>query len=109
METNRRRIQTHFGSRFEEYSLLVALVVLVGILSLLPLARLLYEALAPGGRFSLEPLQQMMASGTTWTAARHSLATALGGTLLATLIGGAVALVVSLTDEIGRASCRERV
>ncbi len=40
----------------------------------------------------------MLSSATTWTATPHSLVTAFGGTALAVLIGGIVALLVSLTD-----------
>ena len=44
----------------------------------------------------------MLSSPTTWTATRHSLVTALGGTVLAVVIGGTVAMLVSLTDIRGR-------
>ena len=84
--------------RFEDYTLLWTLVLVVGVLSLLPLARLLQEALAPGGHLSADGLVRVLSNATTWTATRHSLVTALGGTLLAVLVGGVVALLVSLTD-----------
>ncbi|MEO8135922.1 MAG: iron ABC transporter permease [Betaproteobacteria bacterium] len=84
--------------RFDDYSLLWALVLVVGVLSVLPLARLLLEAIAPGGQLSADALTRVLSSPTTWTATRHSLVTALGGTLFAVLVGGAVALLVSLTD-----------
>jgi iron(III) transport system permease protein len=68
------------------------------VLSVLPLARLVLEGVAPGGSFSTEPLQRVLSSTTTWTATLHSLVTALGGTALAVLIGTIVALTVALTD-----------
>lgn len=84
--------------RYEDYTLLWALVVVVGVLSVLPLARLLIEAIAPAGQFSTAGLTRVLSSPTTWTATQHSLLTALGGTLLAVIVGGVVALLVSLTD-----------
>ena len=78
--------------------LLWSLVVVVAILSVLPLARLVLEGIAPGGTFSTDALARVLSSATTWTATSHSLVTAFGGTALAVLIGGIVALLVSLTD-----------
>ena len=89
---------TGVRERVESAGLLWALVLAVAILSVLPLARLAWEAVAPGGVLSTEALRRVLASSTTWTATQHSLATAIGGTLLATLLGTTVALVVSLTD-----------
>ena len=91
-----------FRERAEEYSLLWALVLVVGVLSLLPLARLLIEGVAPNGQPSTAALSSVLSSPTTWIATQHSLATALGGTVLAVVIGGSVALLVSLTDIRGR-------
>jgi iron(III) transport system permease protein len=47
-------------------------------------------------------LARVLSGSATWTATRHSLVTALGGTLLAVVVGGVVALLVSLTDIRGR-------
>lgn len=88
--------------RVESVTLLWALVLAVAILSVLPLARLTFEAVAPGGVFSTDALRRVLGSATTWTATQHSLATALGGTLIATLLGSAVAIIVSLTDVRAR-------
>ena len=84
--------------RFGDYTLLWALVLVVSVLSVLPLARLLLEAIAPGGQLSGDALARVLSNPITWTALRHSLTTAFGGTLLSVLVGGAVALLVSLTD-----------
>jgi iron(III) transport system permease protein len=89
---------TGWRERSEDYALLWGLVAVVGVLSLLPLARLLQEGVAPHGELSMDAAARVLASATTWTATRHSLLTALGGTMLAVTIGGVVALVVSLTD-----------
>ncbi len=84
--------------RFEDYALLWGLVLVIAVLSVLPLVRLLQESVAPGGTLSSAALVRMLSSGTTWTATRNSLVTALGGTVLAAGVGGLVALLVSLTD-----------
>ncbi|MDQ6922808.1 MAG: iron ABC transporter permease [Pseudomonadota bacterium] len=91
-------IEDYGRGRIEDYALLWWLVIVVAVLSVLPIARLLLEGIAPGGVLSTEALQRVLSSPTTWIATGHSLVTALGGTLLAALIGGIVALVVTLTD-----------
>jgi len=84
--------------RIEEHALLAVLLLAVVVLSVAPLARLVAEAFAPAGRWSLAAFGNVLGSATTWTATRNSLVVALGGTLLAALLGGAVALIVALTD-----------
>jgi iron(III) transport system permease protein len=84
--------------RFEDRALLGLLTVTAAILSAVPLARLVLEAIRPGGRFSLGAISHVLANGATWGATGHSLVVALGGTALAVTIGGLVALAVTLTD-----------
>ena len=88
--------------RFEDRALLAWLCAVVAVLSLLPLARLVVEGIAPGGTPSTTALTRVLASPTTWVATGHSLVTAFGGTLVALLIGGVVALVLALTDVRAR-------
>jgi iron(III) transport system permease protein len=64
--------------------------------------RLLVEGIAPGGTLSAQPLRRVVENPTTWIATAHSLVTAFGGTVVAVVVGGVVALVVSLTDVRGR-------
>ncbi|WP_332697446.1 ABC transporter permease [Bosea sp. (in: a-proteobacteria)] len=85
-------------TRVVETGLLWGLVFLVAGLSLLPIGRLVFEGLAPGGQLSTSSLGKVLASPTTWTATANSLVTAIAGTVLAVLLGGTVALVTSLTD-----------
>jgi iron(III) transport system permease protein len=92
------------GEQIEERALLWALVAVAMVLSLLPLLRLALEAVAPGGSLSAGPLESVLRNSTTWTAAGHSIVTALGGTVLATLIGVVVGLVVTLTDVRARSA-----
>jgi iron(III) transport system permease protein len=51
------------------------------VLSVLPMARLAIEGIAPAGIVSFEPLHRTLTNPTTWIATGHSLVTALGGTL----------------------------
>jgi iron(III) transport system permease protein len=84
--------------RFEDYALLWLLTAVIAVLSAVPLARLVLEAVRPGGAFSLDAIRRVLESATTWSATGHSLVVAVGGTLLAVTIGGLVALAVTLTD-----------
>jgi iron(III) transport system permease protein len=88
--------------RFEDYALLWGLIGIVALLSVLPLARLLLEGVMPGGAVSGDAVRRVLWSSATWTATGHSLVTAFGGTALAVVLGGVVALTVSLTDIRGR-------
>ena len=78
--------------------LLYATAGLVVLLSVVPMARLLVEAVLPGGGPSLQPLREVLSDPATWRATRHSLEVGVAGTLLASLIGGAAALLFTLTD-----------
>ncbi|HEV8503034.1 MAG TPA: iron ABC transporter permease [Casimicrobiaceae bacterium] len=84
--------------RAEDYALLWGLTLVVALLSALPLARLVLEAVRPSGIFSTDAIRRVLASGATWSATGHSLVVAFGGTLLAVTIGSLVALAVTLTD-----------
>lgn len=69
---------------------------------LLPLGRLLLEAVAPGGEPGTAALRAMLGNPATWRAFGNTLQVAAGATLLATLVGGAVGLLVALTDLRGK-------
>ena len=84
--------------RVEDYALLWCLIGVVTLLSVLPLARLFLEGVMPAGSLSVDAMRRVLSSSATWTATGHSLVTAFGGTALAVVIGGIVALAVSLTD-----------
>ncbi|MGL5448507.1 MAG: ABC transporter permease [Rhabdaerophilum sp.] len=77
---------------------LILLVLFVLALSVAPLLRLIWEALAPNGAFSSAAFERVWNSPAAWLALRHSLETSLGATLLALVFGTIVALVVTLTD-----------
>ena len=81
-----------------ERALLAALVVVVGLLSVVPMGRLLLEGIAPGGSFGLVVANEILSSRATWIATWHSVEVAVGGTLVAVVLGGTAALLVALTD-----------
>ncbi|MBL8808368.1 MAG: iron ABC transporter permease [Rhodospirillales bacterium] len=87
-----------FRLKLQDWGLLAALVALVAALSLLPLGRLLFEALAPGGTPSIATFEKVFSNPVTWRATGHSLEISIGGTILATAIGVVVALLVGLGD-----------
>jgi iron(III) transport system permease protein len=78
------------GSR-EERLVLAATALAVGAIAVLPILRLAIESF--GGAFAVA-----WSRPAAWRALAHSLQTSIGATVLATLAGGAVALVVALTD-----------
>jgi iron(III) transport system permease protein len=84
-------------NRFEgqqERVTLVFLSIVVAMLSVAPLARLVWEAGATGG----SAFSRVWSSPVVWTALRNSLETSIGATLVALVFGGIVALIVTLTD-----------
>lgn len=83
---------------------LAALAVLVFALSVLPMARLLLEALAPGGVPSLHLLLAAWDSPRVWAATRNTLEVAVFGTALSVAVGGGMALLVALSDIRAKAA-----
>ena len=84
--------------------LFAALVVVVGGLAIVPLARLALEGVAPGGRLDWTVLTGVLAARATWIATAHTIVTALLGTVLAVGLGVPAALVVALTDIRGKSA-----
>ena len=73
------------------------------MLSVLPMARLADRRRRTRRHdFASSRCDERLTNPTTWTATAHSLVTAFGGTFLAVVIGGGVAVIVSLTDIRGR-------
>ncbi len=85
-----------------EALVLAALALLVFCVSVLPMGRLLWEALAPGGVPSLETFRKALDSPRVWTATVNTLQVSILGTMLAVSIGGVMALLVGLTDIRGK-------
>jgi iron(III) transport system permease protein len=79
-----------------ERLLLAVLVLVITTLSLLPVARLLWEAPAA--------LPDVLAARSTWTALANSITTSVAGTALSLALGIPAALIVALTDLRGKAA-----
>lgn len=92
------------GTLNGDHLLLSIALLTVGLLSLLPMGRLLLEGVAPGGEADLSVAREVLGSASTWEALRRSLWTALGGTALSLLLGVPFAVLVALTDLRGRAA-----
>jgi len=84
------------------FGLLALLAVLTFTFDVLPAARLIGAALAPGGTFTLDNALSVIASRSAVRATVATLETAVLSSLLALLIGGAMALVLGLTDARAR-------
>jgi iron(III) transport system permease protein len=80
----------------------LALIGVVVLLAVVPIARLAQEALAPHGAFDSTVLAGVLESPVVWRAARNTLAVSLGGGALAVALGGTFALLVTLTDMRGK-------
>ena len=78
------------------------MAIIVAMLSIVPMFRLAFEIVMPQGSLSAAPTIAALSGSATWTATLHSLQVGIGGTLLAVVLGTAVALLVSLTDVRGR-------
>lgn len=91
------------GSR--ERLWLFALASAIALISLWPLARLLYEAVAPrGGGFDLSVAERALSSPATWRAAWRTLETSVLGTAISLLLGLGFAFAVALTDIRAKAA-----
>ena len=88
-------------TRGEHIAFLTLLGVVV-LLAVVPIGRLAQEALAPGGKVDPTLLAGILESPAVWRAARNTLTVSLGGVVLAVALGGAFALLVTLTDLRGK-------
>jgi iron(III) transport system permease protein len=92
------RVQRQDQGGSGERTLVVVALMVVGVLSLVPLGRLVFEAIAPGGEVSFAVLTEVLGSDSTWHSLRNSLETAFWGTLLSVMLGAPIAVLVALTD-----------
>ncbi|WP_248730185.1 MULTISPECIES: iron ABC transporter permease [Halomonadaceae] len=94
-----RSFSIEVGQQRWLFSLLLGLVVL---LSLTPSLRLLLEALRDVDQGVDSPVWRVLTSASTWRALWHSLYTSALGMLIALLLGGVFAFVITLTDVRGK-------
>ena len=79
-----------------------ALAALVALFCVLPVARLAFEAVLPGGRLDPGLALGVLQARSTWVATLHTLESAAVGTLIAVALGLVLALLVGLTDIRGK-------
>ena len=85
-----------------EHLLLAWLILFVATISIGPMARLLFESVAPAGSLDTSVLQEVLGSRSTWRATLRSLESGVGGTVVSLLLGSAFALLVALTNIRGK-------
>ncbi|EIC85222.1 iron ABC transporter permease [Serratia sp. M24T3] len=73
------------------------LALMIGILSIAPLSRLIWAAIAPAGTLDLNRLLRLIATQKVLQATLNTVGIALAATLLAILTGTLAALLVALT------------
>ncbi|WP_058968716.1 ABC transporter permease [Type-D symbiont of Plautia stali] len=85
--------------RFNSEKLVLALMVLlIGLLSVAPLVRLVWTAIAPQGVPDMARLMHLIASDRVLIASGNTLLIALSSTLISVLLGTAAAWLVALSD-----------
>lgn len=77
-------------------------VLLVALLSVLPVARLILAAIAPGGELDLTAFSERLAKPSSVRALWHTLDTAFFGAIAAMLLGVPFAILVAMSDLPGR-------
>ncbi|MDF7648297.1 iron ABC transporter permease [Pantoea sp. Acro-805] len=89
------------GQRFRlnsEKLILALMVLLIGLLSVAPLLRLVWTAIAPQGVPDLARLTRLIASDRVLIASGNTLLIAFSSTLISVLLGTAAAWLVALSD-----------
>ncbi len=94
----RRPAPPHARGGGTEKRLLIALALIIFLLSLAPLGRLVWTALAPQGQLDLSRLGRLLAQPRVAQATFNTLWLALGSTALALLLGTLAAVLVQLSD-----------
>ncbi|MBF7993806.1 ABC transporter permease [Rahnella laticis] len=85
-----------------EKAVLWGLTLLIGILSVAPLARLVWAAVAPQGIADLSRFSHLLGTRRVLTATLNTLTIAVVSTLLAMLLGTVAALLIALTNLRGK-------
>ncbi|WP_208951147.1 iron ABC transporter permease [Rahnella sp. ChDrAdgB13] len=102
-EIQRRTVAAH--RRYwpgSEKAVLWGLTLLIGILSVAPLARLVWAAVAPQGIPDFSRLSHLLGTRRVLTATLNTLTIAVVSTLLAMLLGTVAALLIALTNLRGK-------
>jgi len=78
-------------------------VLIIGSLCLLPLARLVLEAVAPGGSLDFATAERVLARSSTWRATWRTVEVGVLSMLVSLALGLLVALLVTASDIRGKA------
>ena len=81
-----------------ETGFLVLIVTILCALTVLPMGRILWEAVSPRGVFGFEVLVGVLEDPDTWRITKNTLTVGAGSTVLAILLGASTALLVALTN-----------
>ncbi|MBB3306434.1 MULTISPECIES: iron ABC transporter permease [unclassified Enterobacter] len=81
-----------------ERLILALMVLLIGLLSVAPLMRLVWTAIAPNGVPDITRLTRLLASDRVLIASGNTLLIALSSTLISVVLGTAAAWLVALSD-----------
>ncbi|WP_277966953.1 ABC transporter permease [Pantoea trifolii] len=97
--SNEWRSAARKAPRFNSERLILALMVLlIGLLSVAPLMRLAWTAIAPNGVPDIARLTRLLASDRVLIASGNTLLIALSSTLISVVLGTAAAWLVALSD-----------
>lgn len=97
--SNEWRSVARKAPRFNSERLILALLVLlIGLLSVAPLMRLVWTAIAPSGVPDIARLTRLLASDRVLIASGNTLLIALSSTLISVVLGTAAAWLVALSD-----------
>ncbi|MBY4890036.1 iron ABC transporter permease [Pantoea sp. DY-15] len=97
--SNEWRSAARKAPRFNSERLILAmLVLLIGLLSVAPLMRLVWTAIAPNGVPDIARLTRLLASDRVLIASGNTLLIALSSTLISVVLGTAAAWLVALSD-----------
>lgn len=97
--SNEWRSAVRKAPRFNSERLILALMVLlIGLLSVAPLMRLVWTAIAPNGVPDIARLTRLLASDRVLIASGNTLLIALSSTLISVVLGTAAAWLVALSD-----------
>lgn len=93
-----RRLSAWRGER----AVLWLLALMIGVLSIAPLGRLVWAAIAPDGVLDLNRLGHLVSTQKVWQATLNTLKIAVAATALSMLAGTLAALLVALTPLRGK-------
>ena len=92
-----RRTILSIGGGYET-GFLLAIIAILAVLTILPMGRLLWEAVSPRGVFGLDVLSGVLRDPETWRITKNTLVVGFGGAILALILGTSTALLVALTN-----------